>query len=197
MKYYYFPSTFFNQGKGRRRGGALRGYGYLVAGTLKGGVADVQKVDPVALAAALPPPEQNVLANMEATAKPAELGDKRWSLWNLWDGIKTVAGDTWKGAKDVIGLTADTIGKLHWSPLEIIRAYNEIMNPQSSWERFGFKLLDSTPGIVGSVAKAFNPLSFVTGKGYNKRRKGGARFKKGSPEAKAYMARLRAMRRRR
>ena len=74
MKYYYFPSTFFNQGKGRRRGGALRGYGYMVAGTLKGGVADVQKVDPVALAAALPPQEQNILANMEATAKPAELG---------------------------------------------------------------------------------------------------------------------------
>lgn len=182
MKYYYFPSTFFNQGKGRRRGGALRGYGYMVAGTLKGGVADVQKVNPVALAAALQPPEQNVLANMEATAKPAELGDKRWSLWNLWDGIKTVAGDTWKGAKDVIGLTADTIGKLHWSPLEMIRAYNEIMNPQSSWERFGFKLLDSTPGIVGSVAKAFNPLSFVTGKGYNKRR---ARFKKGFSRGKS------------
>ena len=56
MRYYYFPSTFFNQGAGRR-GGALRGYGYMVAGTLKGGVADVQKVDPVALAAALPPPE--------------------------------------------------------------------------------------------------------------------------------------------
>ena len=50
MKYYYFPSTFFNQGRGRR-GGALRGYGYMVGRTLKGGVADVQKVDPVALAA--------------------------------------------------------------------------------------------------------------------------------------------------
>ena len=190
MKYYYFPSTFFNQGKGRRRGGALRGYGYMVAGTLKGGVADVQKVNPVALAAALQPPEQNVLANMEATAKPAELGDNRWSLWNLWNGLKTVVGDTWAGVKDVAGFAGDTLGRFGWTPLDAIRAYNEIMNPHSSWERFGFKLLDSTPGIVGSVAKAFNPLSFVTGKGYNKRRKGGARFKKGSPEAKAFMARL-------
>ena len=73
MKYYYFPSTFFNQGRGRR-GGALRGYGYMVGGTLNEGVVEVQKVDPVTLAAVLPPPEQKVLTNMEAKAKPAELG---------------------------------------------------------------------------------------------------------------------------
>ena len=225
MRYYYFPSTFFNQGKGRRRGGALRGYGYMVAGTLKGGVADVQKVDPVALAAALPPPEQNVLANMEATAKPAELGDNRWSLWKLWNGLKTVVGDTWNGVKDVVGFAGDTLGRFGWTPLDVIGAINEYRRPPGAVERFATRFLNKAPELItstgnaigsatsgvgnvvgnavgtavgsatSSAGKSWNPFGwFRSGKGYNKRR---ARFKKGSPEAKAYMARLRAMRRRR
>ena len=55
-----------------------------------------------------------------------------------------------------------------------------------------FKVIDSAPEIIGSVGKLHNPLSAVTSKGYRR-----GRLRKDSPEAKAYMARLRAMRRRR
>ena len=180
MKYYYFPSTYFDRG-----GGALRGYGYMVAGGRRK-VRKAKKVDPLALAAALPPAEQKLITDIEETASPVEIGNKRW---DFWDKIKTIAGETWKGTKDVVGFAADTIGKLRWSPLEIIRAINEIKNPQGALERFGFKVVDSAPGILNSVAKLVSPLSAI-GLGYR-----GGRLRKGSPEAKAYMARLRAMRR--
>ena len=199
MKYYYFPSTFFRRAGGKR-GGALRGCGYMVAGTLKGGVADIQQVDPAALAAALPKQEQALINNIENSAQPAEVGKSRWNIWNA---LKDIASGAWTGTKELVGLTADSIGKLNWSPLEIIRAYNELRNPQKAWERLATKGIDTVPAILGM----FNPFG---GKGYNykgKRRKrgcgvfnmgvgGGRRLRKGSPEAKAYMARLRAMRRR-
>ena len=199
MKYYYFPSTFFRRAGGKR-GGALRGCGYMVAGTLKGGVADIQQVDPAALAAALPKQEQALINNIENSAQPAEVGKSRWGIWNA---LKDLVSGAWTGTKELVGLTADSIGKLNWSPLEIIRAYNELRNPQKAWERLANKGIDTVPAILGM----FNPFG---GKGYNckgKRRKkgcgvfnmgvgGGRRLRKGSPEAKAYMARLRAMRRR-
>ena len=200
MKYYYFPSTFFRRAGGKR-GGALRGCGYMVAGTLKGGVADIQQVDPVALAAALPKQEQALINNIENSAQPAEVGKSRWNIWNA---LKDIASGAWTGTKELVGLTADTIGKLNWSPLEIIRAINELRNPPGTWERLGSKAIETTPAILGA-------LKFL-GLGYGKKCKrkrgkrgcgvfnmgvgGGRRLRKGSPEAKAYMARLRAMRRR-
>ena len=64
-------------------------------------------------------------------------------------------------SKDVvIGFTADTVSKLKWSSLEIAT--------QKAWERFGFKVVDSAPGIIGSVGKLLNSLSAVTGKGYRR-----------------------------
>ena len=177
---------------------------------------------------------------MEAKAKPAELGDDRWSFWKFWNGIKTVAGDTWAGVKDVAGFAIDALLKFGYTPLDAVRAYNEFILPQNRWERFENKALDSASGIIDSVGNAvakastgvgkavgtavntvmnsnadsaagttantiantaaastagrsWNPFRlFGRGKGYSKRK---ARFKKGSPEAKAYMARLRAMRR--
>ena len=89
-----------------------------------------------------------------------------------------------RGKRCYIVFTEDTVSKLKWSPLEIAT--------QKAWERFGFKVVDSAPGIIGYVGKLHNPLSAVTGKGYRR-----GRLRKDSPEAKAYMARLRAMRRRR
>ena len=32
----------------------------------------------------------------------------------------------WKGAKDAISFAADTVSKLKWSPLKIVRTINEI-----------------------------------------------------------------------
>ena len=65
MKYYYFPSTYFD------RGGALRGYGYMVAGGRRK-VRKAKKVDPLALAAVLPPAEQKLITSIEEAASPAE-----------------------------------------------------------------------------------------------------------------------------
>ena len=164
MKYYYFPSTFFRRAGGKR-GGALRGCGYMVAGTLKGGIADMQQVDPAALAAALPKQEQALINNIENSAQPAEVGKSRWGIWNA---LKDFASGACTGTKELVGLTADTIGKLNWSPLEIIRAYNELRNPQKAWERLATKGIDTVPAILGM----FNPFG---GKGYNCKRKRGKR----------------------
>ena len=139
-------------------------------------------------------------------------------------GLKTVVGDTWNGVKDVVGFAGDTLGRFGWTPLDVIGAYNEYRRPPGAIERFATKFLNKTPELItstgnaigsatsgvgnvvgnavgtaaSSAGKSWNPFGwFRSGKGYNKRRKGRARFKKGSPEAKAYMARLRAMRRRR
>ena len=49
MKYFYFPSSCLNkESKRRRRGGAVRGYGYMIASSLEG-VKDVKPLDPETL----------------------------------------------------------------------------------------------------------------------------------------------------
>ena len=61
----------------------------------------LKKVDPLALVAALLPKEQKLIKDIEEAASPAEIGNQRW---DLWDRIKTIAGDTWSGQKMLLVL---------------------------------------------------------------------------------------------
>ena len=173
MKYYYFPSTFFHNGV---KGGSLRACGCMVARNLKGGFTSLKNVEPVALSKVLPDNERALLQNVESNKQPVEIGNKRW---NLWKTLKTVAS----GTNSLVGFTANA--------LSIAQAIKNYRKPQpSTWDKM-------SPSAI-AVAKFVGPIiieqlirSALSGAGLRKRR---SRLIKGSPEAKAYMARLRAMR---
>ena len=88
MRYYYVPSTY----RGRRfgtgiKGGALRGFGSIVGGTLVGGFTSL-KVHPVEVAQAAAeeatPAQaeeiQEKIATAEATGKPVSIGKKIFNV---------------------------------------------------------------------------------------------------------------------
>ena len=186
MKYYYFPRSYLNRGKkkggGRGRKRAVCGCGYMVAGSIKGGVADAKPIQ----AEALPKSEQKLIEKAEEKGEPVQIGEGRWKYWN---GIKKVFGETWNGAKDVIGFTADTIGKLRLNPYELAKAYSYLKYPPGAGERIITNALGVSPFLASIMFKFMKK-----GAGYGKKKKK-SWLKKGTPEAKAYMARLRAMRR--
>lgn len=122
----------------------------------------------------------------------------------------------------VLDSIASKLGKIGWKPLEIIAATNLLKNPPSFGERMLTRLIDTLPGIASgltqgaSAASGFGLVSgivkgakslrgtgyggagvFNMGVGYGGgvRKKRSTRFAKGSPEAKAYMAYLRSLRR--
>ena len=88
MRYYYVPSTY----RGKRfgtgiRGGALRGYGSIVGGTLIGGFTSL-KVDPAEVSQAVvgeaTPAQaeeiQDKIATAEATGKPVSIGKRLFNV---------------------------------------------------------------------------------------------------------------------
>ena len=99
MRYYYVPSTY----RGRRfgqgiRGGALRGFGSLAKGTLKGGFLSVIGVDPTSVNEVTNVPEDVAkVQSAEATGQPVSIGKKLHDYWarakqrvsNLWDKTKS------------------------------------------------------------------------------------------------------------
>ena len=197
MRYYYVPSTY----RGRRfgkgiRGGALHGFGSLAKGTLKGGFLSVIGVDPTSVNEVTNVPEDVAkVQTAEATGQPVSIGKKLHDYWarakqgvsNLWGKTKsTTLGDIASG----IGNTAKAVWK---SPTTIplmgavtaLKMSNALKKGISDSE---YPWLSSG---LDTVSVAFPALKIpatalkLAGYGY-----GGARFKKGSPEAKAFMARL-------
>ena len=198
MRYYYVPSTY----RGRRfgqgiRGGALRGFGSLAAGTLKGGFLSVIGVDPTSVNEVTNVPEDVAkVQTAEATRQPVSIGKKLHDYWarakqgvsNLWGKTKqTTIGDITDG----IGNAASSVWNKVTNPrtLGTIGTLAALQGIGDSGQMKASNALD-----LGSVAFPLLklPASALRYMGYGY---GGARFKKGSPQAKAYMARLRAMRR--
>lgn len=174
MRYYYVPSTYrgYKFGTGIRAG-AMKGYGAIVGGSLTGGYA-ATTVDTPADVPALPEDVQNKVAEAEETGKPAEIGKKNWQLWSA---IKNDAGNLWDMAKS----GAKSLGS------KVSEQYNKLPDGVKT----GLKVGQS----VGLFALG-NPTlrKMILGFGYAGGRR--ARFVKGSPEAKEFMRKLRAMRRR-
>ena len=100
-----------------------------------------------------------------------------------------VAGKTWNGTKDVISFLADVIGRLRLSPYDIARTYTYIKYPPHAWERVTTNTLGMSPYIATMM------LTLMKGSGYSKKKRRKSWLRKGSPEARAYMARLRSMKR--
>ena len=113
MRYYYVPSTY----RGRRfgkgiRGGALRGFGSLAAGTLKGGFLSVVGVDPTEVKTVTNVPEDVAkVQSAEATGQPVSIGKKLHDYWarakqgvsNFWDKAKhTTLADIGNGINKTI-----------------------------------------------------------------------------------------------
>lgn len=174
MRYYYVPSTYrgYKFGTGIRAG-AMKGYGAIAGGNLSGGFA-ATTVDTPSDLPALPPEVQDKVEKAEETGKPAEIGKKNWELWSA---IKNDAGNLWDMAKSGVKNLGSKIGE----------QYEKLPD--------GVKKGVSVGSKVGLFALG-NPTirRMVLGFGLAGGRR--ARFAKGSPEAKAFMARLRAMRRR-
>lgn len=116
----------------------------------------------------------------------------------------------------VLDSIATKLGKLGWQPLEIATSIAFLIHPPSMGERMLGKLIDTIPAITtglvnGSTAGIGLFAKAVAGKGFGYggagvfnmgvgygggvRKKRSTRFAKGSPEAKAYMAYLRSLRR--
>ena len=187
MKYYYFPSSYFNKGskRRRRRGGTVRGYGYIVGGSLEEGIEEAKPVDPETLSKE----EKKVAKEAEEKKKePVEIDAGNWKYWN---NVKKVAGETWSGTKNVLDYLAELIGKLRLNPYDIARTYTYIKYPPGAFERVTTNALGMTPYLATIMLS----LMKAKGSGYSKKKRRKNWLKKGSPEARAYMARLRSMKR--
>ena len=198
MRYYYVPSSY----RGRRfgkgiRGGALRGLGFVAGGSLKGGFTSIPVV-PSQIANVTNNPEQvAAVQTAEATGQPTNIGKH---LYNLWGDISSLAKSGWNAFKNSSPTTKTIAG------LVGLRGIKEALGTQTGRNiaMKGFNLLDKLgdKGIISGgldlASIAYPTLKLpatalkMLGLGYG----GGRRFRKGSPEAKAFMARLRAMRRR-
>ena len=125
----------------------------------------------------------------------------------------------------ILDSIASKLGKLGWKPMEIVSAIAFLIHPPSIGERMLGKLIDTIPGITSGLVKGATAASgvglltgavqgakaiagkglgyggagvFNMGVGYGGvrvRKRRSKRFVKGSPEAKAYMAYLRSLRR--
>ena len=198
MRYYYVPSTY----RGRRfgkgiRGGALRGFGSLAAGTLKGGFLSVVGVSPTSVNEVTNVPEDVAkVQTAEATGQPVSIGKR---LHDYWARAKQGVSGLWdKTRNTTIGDITDGIGNAASS------VWNKVKNPrtlatigtlaalQGIGDSGQMKLSNALDlaGVAYPALKLPAATLRYLGHGY----KGGAKFKKGSPEAKAFMARLRAMR---
>ena len=200
MRYYYVPSSY----RGRRfgqgiRGGALRGFGSLARGTLKGGFTSIPAVPSQVVAVTTNPEQQAKVQSAEATGKPVSIGKQLYDLWgSLSNGAVNLAKSGWNKFQS-FSPTTKTMAALAG-----LKGLETAMKTEAG-QSIGMKALDllkslGSKNLISSgldIASVANPMLKIPayalktiGLGY-----GGARFKKGSPEAKAYMARLRAMRR--
>ena len=125
MRYYYVPSTY----RGRRfgkgiRGGALRGFGSLAAGTLKGGFLSVVEVDPTEAHEVPNKPEDVAkIQSAESTGQPVSIGKR---LHDYWARTKQGASNLWnKTRKVTIGDIVDGVGSTASS------VWNKVTNPST------------------------------------------------------------------
>ena len=114
--------------------------------------------------------------------------------------------------KDVISTIAETLRTIGWSPVQIVLAIQLLRNPYTFKQQLMMKGVEMLPDIGAAIIKSWRSTNAVAmpatvpagkgylgrgvfnmGAGYKRRRRG--RFVKGSPEAKAYMAYLRSLRR--
>ena len=112
---------------------------------------------------------------------------------------------------EVLKVLSECLGNIVWTPVQIALAINLIRHPPTFKQEVIMKMVEMLPNIGGTIVKAMmaaktaSAAAAVVGLGYLgygaiglgagiKRRRSG-RFVKGSPEAKAYMAYLRSLRR--
>ena len=112
---------------------------------------------------------------------------------------------------EVLKVLSECLRNIGWTPVQIALAINLIRHPPTFKQEVVMKMVEMLPNIGGAIvktimaAKTASAAAAVVGLGYlgygavglgagNKRRRSG-RFVKGSPEAKAYMAYLRSLRR--
>ena len=134
---------------------------------------------------------------------------------------KSFAESGLKATDTILDSVASKLGKLGWQPLEIATSIAFLIHPPTMGERMLGRLIDTIPAIttglvhgstagIGMVAGLLQGAKGATGKGFGGagvfnmgvgyggvgvRKRRSTRFVKGSPEAKAYMAYLRSLRR--
>ena len=108
---------------------------------------------------------------------------------------------------EVLKLLSQCLGNIGWTPVQIALAINLIRNPPTFKQDVIMKMVEILPNIGGAIVNGIMTakLAAVAGKGYlgcgvfnmgaGYRRRRSGRFVKGSPDAKAYMAYLRSLRR--
>ena len=132
-----------------------------------------------------------------------------------WQFLKELGKKGIVASGEVLKVLSECLGNIGWTPVQIALAINLIRNPPTFRQDVIMKIVELLPNIGGAIAKAITAAKMASmigvgvpaiGKGYLgygaiglgagiKRRRSG-RFVKGSPEAKAYMAYLRSLRRR-
>ena len=197
MRYYYVPSTY----RGRRfgkgiRGGALRGFGSLAAGTLKGGFLSVIGVDLTSVNEVTNVPEDVAkVQTAEATGQPVNIGKKLHDYWarakqgvsNLWGKTKsTTLGDIASGIGNAAKRVWDSPTTIPMmGAVAAAKMGNAIRRGMSESEYPWLSSGLDTASVAFPALRLPAAALKLAGYGY-----GGAKFKKGSPEAKAFMARL-------
>lgn len=206
MQFWYVPANYHGRGYA---GGGMRGYGRIIGGAVAfdpNSIPTQTDIDsaPVQvpvnyeqiIANILSSPQisqaiasqmQQKLATAEATGQPVPVTQKEAGLWS---GIKNFASKAWDVTKKVASnpivstIAPYALGALVPGAMPLLQ-----------------KGMDTVGKFVGDKLHAhYNPSTwqkikgFFTGNGYAGGRRG--RLRKGSPEAKAYMAMLRARKRR-
>ena len=131
-----------------------------------------------------------------------------------WQILKEMGKKGIAATGEVLKLLSVCLGNIGWTPVQIALAINLIRNPPTFRQEVIMKIVELLPNIGGAIVKAITAAKMASmvgigvppvGKGYlgygavglgagiKRRRRG--RFVKGSPEAKAYMAYLRSLRR--
>ena len=120
-----------------------------------------------------------------------------------WQILKEMGKKGIAATGEVLKVLSQCLGNIGWTPVQIALAINLIRNPPTFKQDVIMKMVEMLPNIGAAIIQSLAAAKII-GAGYLgygavglgagiKRRRG--RFVKGSPEAKAYMAYLRSLRR--
>ena len=194
MKYFYFPSTFFGR---KKKGGGYMVGGYIGSRTL----GSMKQVNP----SYLPKSEKAIVHWAESKSQPVQIGKKRWKYWN---SLKKTGKTVWNGTKELSSL-AGNAATLYLLYRTLSQNPNSNPNPNPNpvpepvIEKIEEEKKGISPDVYVNLASALITLIsnfYGNGGAAAVGALGGGRRKrrnwlvKGSKEAKAYMAKLRAMR---